>query len=441
MFYIVFRLLVNTLLISLTVLLLPGLQIPNASIIWYLIFGTIYGLMNTFVRPFVIFLTGRYVIRTLGLFMVVINSFMLVLLALLSPLDWDFNNVFTLLVAGAIIGVLSAISDAVLGLNRPVLDEIESGASYWRWFSKLPVGGRNTFVENMRFQQVYDTIWRYGLDISLAKTPLEPIREYIGHLFFPHAQTMDNVSAPVDPHPGGWAFPLFQRIVGTASAQRGGPCPAKHQRDVGELCRGQRREDRHHGCGGPMSGGQRRTGWSPAPGGDSGQQRPLRNARTLLDQADLFFSRNPGPGERLTALERMVGTEGKVWLLRPLGDTPGSAVPPLAAQDLQLYRRFGCPPSSKAGNPASPPACWNGGWAEKWWGRRCWFWNEQYRSRVSSILLTRSLHQARYSAHDTKYTILDTRFNSEKNGKTMSEDRLQKIMAAAGSLAVGLAKI
>ena len=49
----------------------------------------------------------------------------------------------------------------------------------------------------MRFQQVYDTIWRYGLDISLAKTPLEPIREYIGHLFFPHAQTMDNVSAPV----------------------------------------------------------------------------------------------------------------------------------------------------------------------------------------------------------------------------------------------------
>ena len=197
MFYIVFRLLVNTLLISLTVLLLPGLQIPNASIIWYLIFGTIYGLMNTFVRPFVIFLTGRYVIRSLGLFMVVINSFMLVLLALLSPLNWDFNNIFTLLVAGAIIGVLSAIADAVLGLNRPVLDEIESGASYWRWFSKLPSGGRNTFVENMRFQQVYDTIWRYGLDISLAKTPLEPIREYIGHLFFPHAQTMDDVSAPV----------------------------------------------------------------------------------------------------------------------------------------------------------------------------------------------------------------------------------------------------
>ena len=197
MFYVVFRLLVNTLLISLTVLLLPGLQIPNASIIWYLVFGTIYGLMNTFVRPFVIFLTGRYVIRSLGLFMIVINSFMLVLLALLSPLDWDFNNVFTLLFAGAIIGVLSAISDAVLGLNRPVIDEIESGASYWRWFSKLPVGGRNTFVENMRFQQVYDTIWRYGLDISLAKTPLEPIREYIGHLFFPHAQTMDDVSAPV----------------------------------------------------------------------------------------------------------------------------------------------------------------------------------------------------------------------------------------------------
>jgi len=196
MFFLVFRLLLNTLLISLTVLLLPGLEIQNASLLWYLFFGAIFGLINTFVRPFVIFATGRYVIRTLGLFMIVINSIMLLLVALLSPIEWDFDNIFTVLIAGAIIGILLALFDAVLGLNRPILDEIESGESYWRWFTKLPVSGRNTFVENMRFQQVYDTMWRYGLDISLAKTPLEPIREYIGRLFFPHAKTMDNVSAP-----------------------------------------------------------------------------------------------------------------------------------------------------------------------------------------------------------------------------------------------------
>ncbi len=196
MFFLVFRLLLNTLLISLTVLLLPGLEIQNANILWYLFFGAIFGLINTFVRPFVIFATGRYVIRTLGLFMIAINSFMLVLVALLSPIDWAFENIFTLLFAGAVIGVLLALFDAVLGLNRPILDEIESGESYWRWFTKLPVSGRNTFVENMRFQQVYDTMWRYGLDISLAKTPLEPIREYIGKLFFPQAKTMDDVSAP-----------------------------------------------------------------------------------------------------------------------------------------------------------------------------------------------------------------------------------------------------
>jgi ubiquinone biosynthesis protein len=196
MFFLVFRLLINTLLISLTVLLLPGLEIQNASLLWYLFFGALFGLINTFVRPFVIFATGRYVIRTLGLFMVVINSFMLALVSWLSPIEWDVNNIFTVLLAGAIIGILSALFDAVLGLNRPILDEIESGDSYWRWFSKLPAGGRNTLVENMRFQQVYDTIWRYGLDISLAKTPLEPIREYIGRLFFPDAHTMDDVSAP-----------------------------------------------------------------------------------------------------------------------------------------------------------------------------------------------------------------------------------------------------
>ena len=169
MFFLVFRLLINTLLISLTVLLLPGLEIQNANILWYLFFGTVFWLVTTFVRPFVILSTGRYVFRTLGLFMIPINSLMLVLVAWLSPIEWDFSNIFTLLFAGVIIGILLALFDAVLGLNRPILDEIESGETYWRWFSKLPVSGRNTLVENMRFQQVYETMWRYGLDISLAK--------------------------------------------------------------------------------------------------------------------------------------------------------------------------------------------------------------------------------------------------------------------------------
>ena len=84
-----------------------------------------------------------------------------------------------------------------------------------------------------------------------------------------------------------------------------------------------------------------------------GSSNRYADARTLLTQADLFFSwpRNPAASGRLTALDRMMGAEGQVWLLQPLGAAPDVLLPRWQRQDLQLYRRLDLPPLMESWQP------------------------------------------------------------------------------------------
>ena len=150
-----------------------------------------------------------------------------------------------------------------------------------------------------------------------------------------------------------WAFPLFRRIVGTASASVAGHALQNTNELVGSYA----------GVNGVKTGTTDVAGQCLVVSLErDGRQRlavilgsrdRYADARTLLAQADLFFSwsANPAASGRLTALDRMVGAEGKVWLLRPLGDAPDVLLPRWQRQDLQHYRRLDLPPLMESWQP------------------------------------------------------------------------------------------
>ncbi len=75
--------LINTIAIILAIKWIPGIVYSGA---WWgiLIVGVIFGLVNTFIRPFVKLLALPLLILSLGLFSFVINALMLLLTSLLS---------------------------------------------------------------------------------------------------------------------------------------------------------------------------------------------------------------------------------------------------------------------------------------------------------------------------------------------------------------------
>ncbi len=81
--------------------------------------GLILAVVNTIIRPIVVFFTLPAVLLSLGIFMVVINALMILLAAwLYGPLEVDGFGIA--LITGLVIGVVNWLVSAILEDKKPV---------------------------------------------------------------------------------------------------------------------------------------------------------------------------------------------------------------------------------------------------------------------------------------------------------------------------------
>jgi ubiquinone biosynthesis protein len=195
----VIRILVNFAAIALT-LILPGFNMVNpwlgSYVLDLLAAALILAAINAFIKPVLQVLTGRLTIATLGLFGFIIDAAVLGLLVIVSPQRWTLDHgLITLVIAGALIALLSSIFEAVLGVDKPILDTGEDSPTYWRLIGRLPLKRRSWLIENIRLQQTYNTIYRYIADITVSRTPLVAIRHAVQRWIYGE-KTHDELTAP-----------------------------------------------------------------------------------------------------------------------------------------------------------------------------------------------------------------------------------------------------
>ncbi|MGO1976358.1 phage holin family protein [Brachybacterium tyrofermentans] len=120
------HIIVTGLALWVTALILPGMHLGDDSatvltqVITIAVIALILALINTIVKPILSFLTFPITCLTLGLFQLVINTLMLLLTSWVSGLlglTLDFDTFWWALLAGVIVGVLSAIVEAVTGIG------------------------------------------------------------------------------------------------------------------------------------------------------------------------------------------------------------------------------------------------------------------------------------------------------------------------------------
>ncbi len=122
------HIIVTGLALWVTALILPGMHLGENSatlLTQVLTIGAIaliLALINTLVKPILSFLAFPITCLTLGLFQLVINTLMLLLASWVSGLvglTLEFDSFWWALLAGVIIGILSAIVEAVTGVGDP----------------------------------------------------------------------------------------------------------------------------------------------------------------------------------------------------------------------------------------------------------------------------------------------------------------------------------
>lgn len=86
--------------------ILPGMRIKNFGIA--LVAAAVLGIVNAFIRPVVAFFSFPITFLTLGLFALVINGLMLMLVAKLVP-DFEVDGCLTAILGAILISIVSAL--------------------------------------------------------------------------------------------------------------------------------------------------------------------------------------------------------------------------------------------------------------------------------------------------------------------------------------------
>src|SRR5262245_53038156 len=158
----------------------PILELTGAGAAAIVVAAAILVLTERFVRPLIVALTGRLLLSTMGLFLVIVNSLVLWIASLLAPNIAQIASppVLWFLVVGALYTLGTTIVRALLGLNRPRLVATGEGPALWRFLDSLPTPRRNLILENLRLQQIYETVYAVALDSALEPTPIGRFRRW-----------------------------------------------------------------------------------------------------------------------------------------------------------------------------------------------------------------------------------------------------------------------
>jgi len=170
----------------------------DAGILGFLSWAAVLVLVNRFARPVLVALTGRLLFSTMGFFVVIINAIAIWLTSIIAPIkiaNVADPTVLWIIVAAGLYTLLSTVTEAVLGLNRPDLSADRSHG-IWGFLESLPTPRRNVIIENLRLQQVYNAIYSTSLDVALADTPIGPIRRWFARVVLGETDDLVEASAP-----------------------------------------------------------------------------------------------------------------------------------------------------------------------------------------------------------------------------------------------------
>jgi ubiquinone biosynthesis protein len=197
------RILINALALVLAIIITPGIEfapprVPINLTPALIILGILFGIVNTLVRPLLLLLTGRLVIRTMGLFLFA-NQLILFFVVdyLMHPFIVQSPIILWFSLASLVMSLLVIFLEALLGLDIPMVANDTEGRFYWRWLAAIPSGRRNRITESLRLGQILAILSRYMKDLAIERTPLARIRLYMEDLLYGDGDTISGLSTPV----------------------------------------------------------------------------------------------------------------------------------------------------------------------------------------------------------------------------------------------------
>lgn len=194
MVYFLVRMAVYVVAAAFVMRVVPGLRLepypyigqPWTEILAYIVFGVVFGILHSFLRPIILVLAGRVYVWSMGLVALASDVFIFLLVTYIAPTDWfvSESRLLSALFGAALMGVVVLFLESVIGFDSPRVMGLRRTPFYWRWLGRLPGRSGAGLVESLRTRQMVAIIQSYGLDILVGLSPLRGIRRFMQRVIY-----------------------------------------------------------------------------------------------------------------------------------------------------------------------------------------------------------------------------------------------------------------
>jgi ubiquinone biosynthesis protein len=175
-------------------------RLESNAALWpaVLIFSIILTVIHWFVRPLLLIFFGGWLMRSFGLFALILDIVLFSVAILLAPVQFQSTPVpwWGIPVAAVLYDLVDFALVLLVGLNRPRLDGKRRHAAVWRQLERLPSMRRNWMSEKLRLEEASSTLLSYGLEIGLANTPVGQLRRWFTPIVYGKPNPIDDLSTP-----------------------------------------------------------------------------------------------------------------------------------------------------------------------------------------------------------------------------------------------------
>jgi ubiquinone biosynthesis protein len=172
----------------------PALALGTNPALTLLFMAVFVALVGAFVRPIILVLTGRLLLRSMGLILIVVNVALVAVAGWLAP--GEFVVAQPTWFWGTLIALVFTLLASAITIDRPQIDMSDRQQAIWRLLDRLPTPRRSKLVENLRLMQVYNTVASFGLEIGLESTPVAVIRDRFQKLIGGMNRELAELSTP-----------------------------------------------------------------------------------------------------------------------------------------------------------------------------------------------------------------------------------------------------
>ncbi|MFN8471050.1 MAG: AarF/UbiB family protein [Anaerolineae bacterium] len=187
----------NTVALIITIALLPGINLVDASplirflhwqnyaeestglvrlifiVVVLILLGMLYTIIVRYVRPLLLGVTGSFIVWSFGISIVVVNIITFWLFVTLAPVTWQITNPVWLRIVfgGILLSVFETAITVLTGVGQPRVMKGDPDQGYWKFIERLPVIRGSGLVESIRVSQIYNKLFVFGTDVVMTGRP------------------------------------------------------------------------------------------------------------------------------------------------------------------------------------------------------------------------------------------------------------------------------